>query len=201
MASKPPLHLSFLSPRLSFPRIKSISPVRPNRFNHDPSLPPLGSTKTAAYNRLLASDTLPLRTGALATKSGMTALYDPTTGARTPCTVLQLDRNQVVYHKTRKQHGYNAVQVGCGWRQPRNLGRPVLGHLERAGVSAKKEIAEFRVKGEDGLRSSEIGASIGAGWFKEGQFVDTRSNSRGMGFAGVSCEMDRGEGEELGKWG
>ncbi|KAI9664775.1 MAG: 54S ribosomal protein L9, mitochondrial [Bathelium mastoideum] len=164
--------------------IRSISPVRPNRFNHHPSLPALSSTKTGAYQRKLAANTLPLRTGALATKAGMTALYDATSGARTPCTVLQLDRNQVLAHKTRRRHGYFAVQVGAGWRQPRNLGRPMAGHFEAAGTSAKRHVAEFRVRDGEGLRGVEVGREIGAGWFVEGQFVDTRSNSRGMGFAG-----------------
>jgi large subunit ribosomal protein L3 len=154
---------------------------KPSRFNQPSAgLPVLGNSSTAALARKDA--TLPLRTGALAVKKGMTALYDPETGKRTPCTVLQLDRVQVVAHKTREKHGYFAVQVGSGWKHPSNVTRPVLGHFAGAGVSPKRHLAEFRVKGEEGLL--EVGQSIGPEWFMEGQFVDARANCRGMGFEG-----------------
>ena len=38
----------------------------------------------------------------------------------------------------------------------------------------------------DGTGLGEVGRVIGPGWFREGQWVDARSRSRGMGFAGVS---------------
>lgn len=112
----------------------------------------------------------------------MTALYDAETGIRTPCTVLQLDRVQVVSHKTREKHGYFAVQMGAGWKHPDNVTRPLLGHFTGEGVSPKRYVTEFRVKDEAGLLA--VGESIGPEWFLEGQYVDTRSDCRGMGFAG-----------------
>lgn len=96
--------------------------------------------------------------------------------------MLQLERNEVVALKTRPRHGYWAVQVGAGWKHPSNVTRPLLGHYAKAGVSPKRWVAEFRVKDEAGL--VEVGEAIRAGWFKEGQFVDARSKSRGMGFEG-----------------
>lgn len=143
-------------------------------------LPILSHSPAAALKRKEA--TLPLRTGALAIKKGMTALYDPETGKRTPCTVLQLDRVQVVAHKTREKNGYYAVQVGCGWKHPSNVTRPLLGHFAGANVSPKRHMAEFRVKDEKGLLA--VGQTIGPEWFLEGQFVDARANCRGMGFEG-----------------
>ena len=110
------------------------------------------------------------------------AFYDPETGKRTPCTVLQLDRVQVVSHKTREKNGYYAVQVGSGWKHPSNVTRPLLGHFAGAGVSPKRHLVEFRVKDEKGLLP--IGQTIGPEWFLEGQFVDARANCRGMGFEG-----------------
>ena len=112
----------------------------------------------------------------------MTALYDPETGKRTPCTVLQLDRVQVVSHKTRERHGYFAVQVGSGWKHPSNVTRPLLGHFASNAVSPKRFIAEFRVRDANGLLG--VGQSIGPEWFLAGQFVDAKANCRGMGFAG-----------------
>ncbi|TGO50912.1 hypothetical protein BCON_0173g00110 [Botryotinia convoluta] len=153
----------------------------PERFNQQTAgLPVLSASSTAALAR--KDFTLPLRTGALGIKKGMTALYDPETGVRTPCTVVQLDRVQVVAHKTREKNGYYAVQVGAGWKHPSNVTRPELGHYEKSQVAPKRHMAEFRVKNESGLL--DVGRSIGAEWFIEGQFVDARANSRGMGFAG-----------------
>jgi large subunit ribosomal protein L3 len=162
--------------------IKSIHPPRPNRFNVGPDLPILTSTSTAALARKAKS--LPLRSGALATKKGMTAIYDPETGKRTPCTVVQLDRVQVVSHKSRQKHGYFAVQVGSGWKHPSNVTRPMLGHFAEQGVSPKRHLAEFRVRDESGLLA--VGETIEADWFQPGQFVDARANCIGKGFAGVS---------------
>lgn len=177
--------LPFLVPRLALQPIskrgiKSISPPRPNRFNHSQDLPLLESTTAAAFERKKHS--IPLRTGALGTKKGMTAMYDPENGRRYACTVVQMDRVQVVAHKTRQKNGYYAVQVGSGWKHPNNVTRPLLGHFAEHKVSPKRHLVEFKVRDENGLLS--IGELIGPSWFQEGQYVDARANSRGMGFAG-----------------
>lgn len=112
-------------------------------------------------------------------------MYDPESGKRTPCTVLQLDRNQVVAHKTRDKNGYWAVQIGAGQKEPRNVTKPMLGHFAAGKVSPKRWMAEFKVKDEAGLKVA-VGEMVGAGWFTKGQWVDVRAISRGMGFAGVS---------------
>ena len=125
---------------------------------------------------------MPLRTGALAIKKGMTAMYDPETAKRTPCTVLQLDRCQVTSHKRRDINGYWAVQIGCGTKEARNVTRPERGNFAAKGVPLKRHLAEFRVKNEEGLPA--IGSVVTADLFQEGQFVDARAVTRGMGFAG-----------------
>ncbi|KAF8474956.1 translation protein [Kalaharituber pfeilii] len=124
---------------------------------------------------------LPARTGVIATKKGMTAIYQPS-GERIPCTVLQLDRVEVMGVKTVKEHGYWAVQVGAGWRHPRNATKPMLGHFAACGVSPKEEVHEFRVSGEKGLLPA--GTLLKPDHFKEGQYVDVRANCKGKGFAG-----------------
>ncbi|KAF1955623.1 mitochondrial 54S ribosomal protein YmL9 [Byssothecium circinans] len=161
--------------------IKSTNTPRPDRFAHHPSKPALNSTSSAALQRKAHST--PLRTGLLAQKRGMTALFDPVTGKRTACTVLQLDRNEVLAHKTREKNGYWAVQIGAGEKQVDNVSRPMLGHFAAAGVGVKRWVVEFKVKGEEGL-GVQIGDGLGAGWFQQGQWVDVRGVSRGMGFAG-----------------
>ena len=112
----------------------------------------------------------------------MSAVYDTETGRRQAVTIVQMDRVQVVAHKTRDKDGYYAVQVGSGWKHPSNVTRPLLGHYAVNGVSPKRHLVEFKVRDEKGLLN--IGEMVGAGWFHEGQFVDARAESRGMGFAG-----------------
>jgi large subunit ribosomal protein L3 len=178
-----PLALSkpSLLPRTFTRSIKTLNPkIKPSRFNAGFDLPVLGSSKTAALER--KSYTLPPRTGCLAIKKGMTALYDPETAKRTPCTVLQLDRVQVVSHKTRQKHGYWAVQIGAGIKEPRNVTRPERGHFAANKVGLSRHLHEFRVKDEAGL--PDVGSVIGADWFQEGQFIDAKANCRGMGFEG-----------------
>lgn len=157
------------------------SKATPGRFNQaSAGLPQLSASPAAALERKAL--TLPLRSGALAIKKGMTALYDPETGKRTPCTVLQFDRVEVVSHKTREKNGYFAVQVGAGWKHQSTITRPLLGHFTENGVAPKRFVSEFRVKDASGL--PPVGSSIGPKWFSEGQFVDARANCRGMGFEG-----------------
>lgn len=162
--------------------IRSIEPLRPNRFNTI-GAPTLLSSPAAALERKTRANTLPLRTGAIAIKKGMTAVFDPVTGERIPCTVLQIDQCQVVHHKTVAKHGYYAVCVGAGHKNPKNVTKPMLGHFSAQGVSPKRYMHEFRVADENGLLA--VGEEIKADWFMEGQFLDTRSVCKGKGFQGV----------------
>lgn len=176
---------SFLAPRLILNHackrgIKSISTPRDNPYNRGQGLPVLKSSREAALER--KAYTTPLRTGALGTKKGMMAMYDTETGQRYPCTVVQMDRVQVVSHKTKKLNGYFAVQVGCGWKHSSNVTRPLLGHYAVNQVSPKRHLVEFKVRDETGLLG--IGQTITPSWFQEGQFVDAKAKCRGMGFAG-----------------
>ncbi|KAL3456813.1 mitochondrial 54S ribosomal protein YmL9 [Aspergillus heterothallicus] len=161
--------------------IRSLNPPKPSKYDVSPGLPILQSTQAAALERKAA--TLPLRTGAVTIKKGMSAIYDTETGNRIPCTVLQLDRVQVIGHKRVDVHGYWAVQIGSGWKHQRNVTKAMLGHFAGQGVSPKRHVYEFRVKDENGLLP--VGKMVNADWFQEGQFVDARSNTKGKGFAGV----------------
>lgn len=153
-----------------------------SRFNHDPRYPPLGASRSGALAR--KQFTFPHRTGITAIKQGMMGVFDKETGERIPCTVLQLDAVQVVGHKTKKEHGYYAVQIGSGWRHYSNVTRAELGHFHRQGVSPKSDVTEFRVKGKEGL--VPVGTVLRADWLIEGQYVDVQATCKGKGFAGVS---------------
>ena len=112
----------------------------------------------------------------------MSAVYDKESGKRLPCTIVQMDRVQVVAHKTREKNGYNAVQVGAGWKHENTVTRPMLGHFAEHGVSPKRHLIEFKVR--DGTGLAPIGSMITPAWFQEGQFVDARAHCKGKGFAG-----------------
>ena len=176
----------FLCPNVSRTFLRTIrsidqKPHPNNRFNNNSTkLPTLQASRRAAFLR--KEPVLPFRVGALAIKKGMTGIYDPVTAKRTACTVLQLDRCQVVSHKRRDKHGYWAVQVGCGSKEVDNVTRPERGHFAAAGVPLKRHLAEFRVRNEGGL--SPVGTHITADLFVAGQYVDARADTRGMGFAG-----------------
>ncbi|KAJ9133630.1 hypothetical protein NKR19_g8979 [Coniochaeta hoffmannii] len=153
---------------------------KPRRFNQTSLGLPAPTTGPAAALARRARTT-PLRTGVLAIKKGMTAFMGKS-GTRIPCTVLQLDEVQTVANKTRRKNGYWAVQVGLGTRNPVAVGAPMLGYFEAKGVSPKQHLAEFAVRGEEGLLP--VGVQLMPDWFHVGQWVDVRSNSRGQGFAG-----------------
>ncbi|KAL5612244.1 hypothetical protein BROUX41_000215 [Berkeleyomyces rouxiae] len=141
-------------------------------------LPPLTTSPDAALAR--KAYTTPVRTGVLAIKKGMSAVF--VGKVRVPCTILQLDQVQVVATKNHDTHGYWAVQVGLGTRKAANVAAPQLGYYEAKGLAPKKHLAEFRVRDGEGLLP--VGVQLQPSWFKPGQHVDVRATSKGKGFAG-----------------
>ncbi|KAF7537973.1 hypothetical protein G7054_g3329 [Neopestalotiopsis clavispora] len=140
---------------------------KPTRFNQVSSgLPMPTAGPAAALERKRA--TTPLRTGVLATKKGVSAMY--VAGRRVPCTILQMDQCEVVANKTRAGNGYWAVQLGCGLKRPGNETAPMLGYYEAKGLAPKRHLAEFKVRDRDGLLP--VGVQLQPDWFKLGQFVD-----------------------------
>ncbi|KAL2160051.1 hypothetical protein VTH06DRAFT_1706 [Thermothelomyces fergusii] len=154
--------------------------AKPHRFNQTTSGLPAPTTGPAAALKR-RERTTPVRTGVLAVKKGMT-VFMGRRGARIACTVLQMDRVQTVLNKTRDRHGYWAVQVGMGEREPGNVGAPLLGYFEAKGMAPKAVLAEFRVRDESGLLP--VGVQLLPDWFQVGQRVDVRGLSKGKGFAG-----------------
>ncbi len=122
-----------------------------------------------------------MRSGVIAKKVGMTRLFMED-GKQIPVTVLQLDKLQVVAQRTVENHGYAAVQLGCGTVKAKNVSKPMRGHFAAAKVEPKRKIAEFRVAPENMI---DVGEEITADHYFEGQFVDISGTSIGKGFAGA----------------
>ena len=122
-----------------------------------------------------------MRTGVIAKKVGMTRLFQED-GRHVPVTVLALEDCQVVSVRTGEKDGYTAVQLGSGEAKQKNVAKPQREHFAKASVPMKKKLAEFRVA-DDAL--VEVGSTIAASHFVDGQLVDITGHTQGKGFAGA----------------
>lgn len=115
----------------------------------------------------------------VAKKIGMTQVFTED-GRLIPVTVLEAGPCPVVQKKTMENDGYEAVQVGFIDQKEKLANKPKKGHFEKAGVSLKKYLKEFRF--EDAA-SYEIGQEIKADIFAAGDRVDVSGVSKGKGYA------------------
>ena len=117
----------------------------------------------------------------LATKVGMTQIFNED-GVLVPVTVLQAGPCVVTQVKTVENDGYKAVQVGFVDKREKLVSKPVKGHFDKAGVSYKRYVREFRLEDAEGYAvAQEIKADI----FTAGDKVDATAVSKGKGFQGA----------------
>ena len=117
----------------------------------------------------------------LGRKLGMTQVWDED-GKVVPLTVVQVGKNVVTQVRTEENDGYSAVQIGFEDIDPRRVTKPLLGHFEKAGVTPKRHLAEFRTAE---AADFAVGSELAADTFEVGQKVDVSGNTKGKGFAGV----------------
>ncbi len=122
-----------------------------------------------------------LRTGLIAKKVGMTRLFMED-GKQIPVTVLSLENLQVVAQRTAETNGYTAVQLGAGNAKAKRTSKAMRGHFAAAKVEPKRKVAEFRVAPENMIN---VGETLTANHYFEGQYVDVCGTSIGKGFAGA----------------
>ena len=115
----------------------------------------------------------------LATKVGMTQIFNED-GVLTPVTVLQAGPCVVTQVKTMDNDGYGAVQVGFGDKREALVNKPMKGHFDKAGVSCKRFVREFKLEGD-----YELGQEIKADIFAAGDKIDATAISKGKGFQGA----------------
>lgn len=142
----------------------------------------------------------------LATKVGMTQIFDED-GTLTPVTVLQAGPCAVTQIKTVENDGYSAVQVGFvdkkekivnkdkGGRKEvihrHGVNKAQKGHFEKAGVSCKRFIREFKFDNAD---EYTLGGEIKADIFEAGDRVDATAISKGKGFQGAIKRLGQHRG-------
>jgi large subunit ribosomal protein L3 len=97
--------------------------------------------------------------------------------------VLDVSNNRVTQIKTPETDGYAAVQVTFGQRRASRVGKPLAGHLAKAGVESGHVLKEFPVSAEE-LSNLKPGDQISVTIFAVGQKVDISGTSIGKGFAG-----------------
>ena len=130
--------------------------------------------------------------GLVGRKVGMTRIFTDD-GATLPVTVLDVSGNRITQIKTPETDGYVAVQVTFGKRRASRVGKPLAGHLAKAGVEAGHTLREFRAKAEE-VANLKVGGQIGVDLFKVGQKVDVTGVTIGKGFAGVIKRHHFGSG-------
>ena len=126
----------------------------------------------------------------LATKVGMTQIFNDE-GVLTPVTVLQAGPCVVTQVKTEENDGYKAVQVGFVDKREKLVNKPQKGHFDKAGVSYKRYVREFRLENaeEDSVKD-EIKADI----FAAGDKIDATAISKGKGFQGAIKRLGQSRG-------
>jgi len=117
----------------------------------------------------------------LATKVGMTQIFNEA-GILTPVTVLQAGPCVVTQVKTVENDGYEAVQVGFVDKREKLVSKPLKGHFDKAGVSYKRYVREFRL---DDCSAYKLADEIKADVFAAGEKVDATAISKGKGFQGA----------------
>lgn len=118
----------------------------------------------------------------LGKKLGMTQVFAED-GTVIPVTVVLAGPVTVTQLKTVENDGYKAVQVGFTDIPERKVNKPLKGHFDKAGVSYKKTLREFRF---DGGVEYNVGDEIKADVFAAGDKIDVTGTSKGKGFAGTT---------------
>ncbi|MBV9454442.1 MAG: 50S ribosomal protein L3 [Rubrobacter sp.] len=93
-------------------------------------------------------------------------------------TVIEVEPNFVTAVRTVEKDGYDAVQVGFGAVSGRKVNKPHAGQFEKHEIPPRRHLKELR-----GV-SGEVGQTIAAGAFNEGEKVHITAVSKGKGFQG-----------------
>lgn len=127
----------------------------------------------------------------LGEKVNMSQIFDET-GNVIPVTFISILSNTVIQVRTQEKDGYCSVQVGAGEKKAKNLAKAQIGHFK--GLGNFRYVKEFRVKTQTRKKGTdtpadvpppELGTTIDASVFREGDRVRVSGISKAKGFQGV----------------
>jgi large subunit ribosomal protein L3 len=109
-------------------------------------------------------------------------------GTLVSVTVIEVEPNFITAVKTAGEEGYDAVQVGFGVVPTRKVNRPHAGQFEKHETPPRRHLKELRNV------SGEVGGTIAADVFDEGDKVHVTAVSKGKGFQGTIKRHGFGRG-------
>ena len=84
-----------------------------------------------------------MKIGIIGKKLGMTQIFDEK-GNVIPVTLIEAGPCVVAQKKTIENDGYEAVQLAYEDTTKKHVNKAQLGHFEKAGISPKRHLKEFR---------------------------------------------------------
>ena len=122
-----------------------------------------------------------MKKGIIGKKLGMTQIFDEK-GNVIPVTLIEAGPCAVAQKKTVENDGYNAVQLAFEDMKKKNVNKAQLGHFEKAGISPKRHLKEFRL---DDISALEVGSVVTVDTFAQGDKVDITGITKGHGYTGA----------------
>lgn len=120
--------------------------------------------------------------GLIGKKLGMSQVFDQD-GKVIPVTLIQAGPCVVVQLKTKETDSYEAVQLGLVENiNPKNISKPVKGHLEKAGVGTVRILKEFKATDDKELKQGE---QVTVDIFEGVDKVNVSGKTKGKGTQGV----------------
>ena len=120
-----------------------------------------------------------MKKGIIGKKLGMTQIFDEK-GNVIPVTLIEAGPCVVAQKKTVENDGYNALQLAYEDIKAKNVNKAQLGHFNKAGVTPKRHLKEFRL--ED-CSAYEAGSVITVDTFAAGDKVDITGITKGRGYS------------------
>jgi large subunit ribosomal protein L3 len=116
--------------------------------------------------------------GLIGKKIGMTQVFDAN-GRLTPVTVIKIEDNVVVEHRTVEKNGYNSCVLGAFDKKKSQTTKPYAGQFKDV-CPPKQTLVELR----DFDKETAVGDVLKVDVFKDILFVDVVGTSKGKGFQG-----------------
>ena len=121
-----------------------------------------------------------MKKGIIGKKLGMTQIFDEK-GNVIPVTLIEAGPCAVSQMKTVENDGYEAIQLAYEDAKKKHLTKAEIGHFEKAGITPKKHLKEFRL---DDCSAYEVGSVVTVETFAQGDKVDITGITKGRGYTG-----------------